>query len=106
GDPHPDGAEFMPLRNPHADPAGDPPGRRRAAQGRTPDRLGGAGMNPGKTIPTPSRRGFLAGGGALVVSFSLVPHLRAQTPSGAGPALPGSLGKTPMLDSWIRIDGD
>jgi len=60
-----------------------------------------------------SRRGFLAGAGALVVSFSLVPRLSsAQDASTAGQALekraalPGSLQDAPMLDSWIRIDAD
>ena len=43
-----------------------------------------------------SRRRFLASGSALVVSFALSPSLRAQ---GAA-KLPGSLEKTPMLDSW------
>ena len=63
-------------------------------------------MNPGKPVPKTSRRVFLTGGGALVVGFSLVPRLRAQSAGEAAPALPGSLGKTPMLDSWIRIAGD
>ena len=63
-------------------------------------------MNPGKPVPKTSRRTFLAGGGALVVGFSLVRRLRAQSAGEAAPALPGSLGKTPMLDSWIRIAGD
>src|SRR5439155_4519018 len=55
---------------------------------------------------TLSRRGFLAAGGALVVGFSLSPasRLLAQAPPAAGP--PGSLGKQPMLDAWIRIDAD
>jgi CO/xanthine dehydrogenase Mo-binding subunit len=55
---------------------------------------------------TVSRRGFLAAGGALIVSFSLSPATRllAQAPPAAGP--PGSLGKQPMLDAWIRIDAD
>jgi CO/xanthine dehydrogenase Mo-binding subunit len=63
-------------------------------------------MNPGEPVPKTSRRTFLTGGGALVIGFSLVPQLRAQDVSEAAPALPGSLGKTPMLDSWIRIAGD
>ena len=50
----------------------------------------------------PSRRRFLAHGGALVVSFALTPHGYAQQ---AAPA-PGSLGKTPNLDSWIRVDAE
>jgi nicotinate dehydrogenase subunit B len=63
-------------------------------------------MNPGIPVAKTSRRAVLAGGGALVIGFSLVPRLHAQSASEAGPALPSSLGKTPMLDSWIRIDSD
>jgi nicotinate dehydrogenase subunit B len=49
----------------------------------------------------PSRRAMLAGGGALVVGFSL------GTRAAAAPAaeLPGDLARDPMLDAWIRIDG-
>jgi CO/xanthine dehydrogenase Mo-binding subunit len=48
-----------------------------------------------------NRRAFMARGGALVVSFSL---LRL---AGAQPAqLPGSLKNEPMLDAWIRIGAD
>ena len=52
-----------------------------------------------------TRRVFLVGGGALVVSFSLLPRLSAQE---APPPvrLPGSLSDTPRLDGWIRIDAD
>lgn len=58
-----------------------------------------------------SRRGVLAGAGALLVSFS-ASHLWAQTeggsaatPPAAPPApRPGSLKDTPLLDAWIRID--
>ena len=49
-----------------------------------------------------SRRRFLASGTALVVSFALSPRVRAQ---GAA-KLPGSLDKSPMLDSWIGVGGD
>jgi nicotinate dehydrogenase subunit B len=54
------------------------------------------------------RRNVLLGGGALVVSFSLMPSALAQEsqPPPQGPPLPGSLKTTPMLDSWIRIDAD
>jgi CO/xanthine dehydrogenase Mo-binding subunit len=51
---------------------------------------------------TPSRRGFLLGGGALIVSFSL-PRLGTAEEPAAG-TLPGSLRRYPQLDSWIRID--
>ena len=60
-----------------------------------------------------SRRGFLAGAGALVVSFSLLPRLSSAQEAAAadsvpekGAALPGSLKDAPLLDSWIRIDAD
>lgn len=51
------------------------------------------------------RREFLARSGALVVSFSLLGRSYAQgegAPASSG--LPGSLAKSPQLDSWIRID--
>jgi len=52
---------------------------------------------------TSSRRGFLLGGGALIVSFSLQARLGiTQEPAEA--KLPGSLRRYPQLDSWIRID--
>jgi nicotinate dehydrogenase subunit B len=55
------------------------------------------------------RRRVLAGGGALIVSFSLGDAL-AQTPAAPAaappPNLPGSLKGAPFLDSWIRIDAD
>ncbi|HET7730035.1 MAG TPA: molybdopterin cofactor-binding domain-containing protein [Usitatibacter sp.] len=50
-----------------------------------------------------TRRAFLAGAGALVVSFSLAPPVRAQR---GGPELPGSLRKAPLLDSRIRVEAD
>jgi CO/xanthine dehydrogenase Mo-binding subunit len=50
---------------------------------------------------TLSRRQFLASGSALVVSFALAPRLAAQ-----GTRLPGSLERTPFLDSWIGVGGD
>jgi nicotinate dehydrogenase subunit B len=54
-----------------------------------------------------TRRSILAGTGALVVSFSCAPRLLAQQAPDAGTAnLPGSLKKSPFLDSWIRIDAD
>jgi CO/xanthine dehydrogenase Mo-binding subunit len=50
-----------------------------------------------------SRRGFLAGTGSLVLSFSLLPpDVFAQD----APRLPGDLQNNPMLDAWIRIDPD
>jgi CO/xanthine dehydrogenase Mo-binding subunit len=63
-----------------------------------------------------SRRSVLAGGGALIVSFSLASTALAQAPQPSAqtagkvpqpaPDLPGDLKKSPMLDSWIRIDAD
>ena len=55
------------------------------------------------------RRRVLAGGGALIVSFSLsgVFAQDPAAPAAAPPAsLPGSLKKAPLLDSWIRIDAN
>ncbi len=63
------------------------------------------------------RRQILAGGGALIVSFSLSDAFAqdqaapAPVPAPApAPAHPpkwiGSLKETPFLDSWVRIDAD
>ncbi|NLS72104.1 xanthine dehydrogenase family protein molybdopterin-binding subunit [Bradyrhizobium brasilense] len=52
------------------------------------------------------RRSVLAGGGALIVSFSLRHAVAQEQKAAQGPALPGSLAKTPNLDSWIRIDAN
>src|SRR6478752_6604421 len=55
------------------------------------------------------RRRVLAGGGALIVSFSLAEAFaQDQTAPAAAPAPnpPGSLKGSPLLDSWIRIDAD
>jgi CO/xanthine dehydrogenase Mo-binding subunit len=54
------------------------------------------------------RRRVLAGGGALIVSFSLTDAFaQAQSPATPPPPnLPGSLKGAPFLDSWIRIDAD
>jgi CO/xanthine dehydrogenase Mo-binding subunit len=56
---------------------------------------------------SPSRRALLAGGGALIVAFSLrSPVVWGQGAGESGTKLPGDLGKYPMLDAWLRIDGD
>ena len=48
-----------------------------------------------------SRRALLAGGGAVVVSFSLLGMAKsAQTRAAAGRGVPDN----DMLDSWIRVD--
>ncbi|MGI4950624.1 MAG: molybdopterin cofactor-binding domain-containing protein [Janthinobacterium lividum] len=52
-----------------------------------------------------SRRGVLAGAGALVLGFSLAHPAAAQAPDGR-PRLPGSLQSSPELDSWIRVGAD
>jgi len=55
-----------------------------------------------------TRREFVTGVGALVLSFSLFPRMsEGQTAQAApAPALPGSLKDTPLLDAWIRVDAD
>ncbi len=61
------------------------------------------------TFPDITRRGFLAGSGALVVSFAIPAEVSAQEAAAAAnkaPPLPGSLADTPSLDAWIRIDPD
>ena len=54
----------------------------------------------------PSRRSMLAGGGALILSFSFsrYPALAQDAPKPA--PLPGDLKKAPFLDSWIRVGAD
>jgi nicotinate dehydrogenase subunit B len=54
------------------------------------------------------RRRVLAGGGALIVSFSLADAFAQDqaTPTAPAPSPPGSLKGAPFLDSWIRIDAD
>ena len=54
--------------------------------------------------PVLNRRSVLAGGGALIMSFSLRDALADDTP--AAPKPPGSLEQSPYLDAWIRIDAD
>jgi len=55
------------------------------------------------------RRRLLAGGGALIVSFSLSSALAQQQAAPAAapaPSPPGSLKTSPWLDAWIRIDAN
>jgi len=53
------------------------------------------------------RRRVLAGGGALIVSFSLTgAFAQDQGAPPTAPKPPGSLATSPYLDSWIRIDAD
>jgi CO/xanthine dehydrogenase Mo-binding subunit len=63
-------------------------------------------MSDAPVAARPSRRRFLARGGALVVAFSLAPAtVRAQA-AHADEKLPGSLAQTPALDSWIRVEAN
>ena len=52
-------------------------------------------------LRSPVSRRTVLRGGALIVSFSMMPSLLAQEAR-----LPGSLQGTPLLDSWIRIGAD
>jgi CO/xanthine dehydrogenase Mo-binding subunit len=55
------------------------------------------------------RRRVLAGGGALIVSFSLTnAYAEDQTapPAAPAPKPPGSLKVAPFLDAWIRVDAN
>jgi nicotinate dehydrogenase subunit B len=55
------------------------------------------------------RRRVLAGGGALIVSFSISDAFAQDQSAPAAvqaPSPPGSLKGAPNLDSWIRIDAD
>ncbi|TPK61170.1 xanthine dehydrogenase family protein molybdopterin-binding subunit [Mesorhizobium sp. B2-4-15] len=69
-------------------------------------------MNASNLLPDVTRRGFLAGAGALVVCFAIPAEAQeGEVPSAPGaqtakPKLPGSLADTPSLDAWIRIDAD
>lgn len=55
-----------------------------------------------------TRRGLLAGAGALVVGFRLSrTSAQTETGTGGGPSklgLPGSLDDTPDIDAWIRVE--
>lgn len=53
---------------------------------------------------TLNRRTLLKAGGALVVSFSILPAAAQETAAPTPPELPGSLDEDRFLDSWIRID--
>ncbi len=55
---------------------------------------------------TLDRRQVLAGGGALIVSFSLSDALAEDGAPGAAAKPPASLATSPYLDAWIRIDAD
>jgi len=55
-----------------------------------------------------SRRAFLAGSGALVISIQLNRAFGqdAGAPKPSGPKLPGDLAKFPRLDAWIKLEAD
>ena len=60
-----------------------------------------------------SRRGVLAGTGALVVSFASTRLVAQEAAPAASPAapptpakLPGSLDKTRFLDAWVKVAAD
>jgi nicotinate dehydrogenase subunit B len=61
-------------------------------------------MNAPTINPVVSRRGFIGGAGALVVSFSLLPSATMAQTAPAPVALPGGLNTNRLLDAWIRID--
>src|SRR6478736_1343652 len=107
----PAAAEFQADRRAYADPARRPPRRPVDADRR---RLARPGEHTMSASVITSRRRMLAGGGALVVSFSLDSAF-AQDQAAPAPAPPpgpppspppGSLKGVPYLDSWIRIDAD
>src|SRR3984957_882124 len=54
----------------------------------------------------PNRRQVLAGGGALIVSFSLSDAFAEEGAPAAALKPPGGLATAPYLDAWIRIDAD
>src|SRR5437867_2819420 len=59
------------------------------------------GAQYGEDMSALTRREFGKAAGALVLSFTLVPLLRAEPAK-----LPGSLEQNRMLDAWLRIDAD
>lgn len=69
-------------------------------------------MNAPNLLPDVTRRGFLAGAGALVASFAIPAEAQegevssAPAAQAAKPKLPGSLADASSLDAWIRIDAD
>src|SRR5258708_21385391 len=97
----------MPLRHSYAHPA------RGASRHQLDNHSRCSLVDPReRTMSAPvilDRRRMLAGGGALIVSFSLASAFAQDQGAPAAapvPGLPGSLKKSPFLDSWIRIDAD
>src|SRR4029077_12238856 len=101
------GTASLPLRNPHAHFARGAPGRSSDGHCRI---VANHPRERAMNVPVIlDRRRVLAGGGALIVSFSM-PDAFAQDQAAPAPAPapspPGSLKGAPYLDSWIRIDAD
>src|SRR3954454_17220219 len=103
GNPRRAAAEPVPLRHPYAHPAGGASRRRLAAHRRCIDQPEERAMNAPMIL---DRRRVLAGGGALIVSFSLRGAFAQDQAAPAPAPLPGSLKQSPFLDSWIRVDAD
>src|SRR5439155_1698360 len=92
------------------------PGGRTHAEGRVGERgepvtAASKRLAARKDDVSVSRRAVLRGTGALIISFALPPLASARQagglePVGAAARLPGSLGRAPFLDAWIRIDAD
>src|SRR5258706_15658973 len=97
----------MPVRHPHAHSTRGAPCHQLDKYGRCV-----LGDPRERTMNAPvvlDRRRMLAGGGALIVSFSLASAFAQDqgAPAAApAPGLPGSLKGALFLDSWIRIDAD
>src|SRR5215468_676944 len=95
-------AQSVPLWHAYAHPARRAPrqpvdaDRRRFAQPKE-DTMSTVVLN---------RRSVLAGGGALILSFSLRDSFAQDRAAPAAAPPPGSLKGAPYLDSWIRIDAD
>ena len=53
-----------------------------------------------------SRRAALAGGGSLILAFSLSRHAVLAQDAPNPPPPPGDLKKAPFLDFWIRVGAD
>jgi nicotinate dehydrogenase subunit B len=59
-------------------------------------------------LPHASRRRFLKQGAAVTVAFTLAPSfdVAGQAPTGAPPALPGSLQTNRQLDAWLAVNSN
>jgi len=55
---------------------------------------------------SPARRRLLVAGGSLTLAFTLGPAWPQAENEASDGKMPGSLGKEPWLDAWIRIDAD